>query len=259
MFNFINIILLLIVLLCIKYLFFYTNNIDNFQIITNPNINIQFQQEFYDKSIFPELDLINNSIIKKELIQYIHTINNWTEWPEHELWKNNNTNLNSNSNSNTNSNISWTIIPLIAFGKLCEKNAKLFPNTLNQLKKIPNLITAGFSKLGPGTKLSYHKGWAKLSNNVLRCHLGLIVPENKCMIMVTRNNNYSNLSNIKAMYQQENKWIIFDDSLYHSASNNSESYRIVLILDIKRPTNIMTGTSNIEYSEELDNFMNEFI
>jgi aspartyl/asparaginyl beta-hydroxylase (cupin superfamily) len=130
---------------------------------------------------------------------------------------------------------------------------------MNQIKQIPSVITAGFSKLGPGTKLSYHKGWAKLSNNVLRCHLGLKVPKNKCKILVTKENDYPNLTNIKAMYQKENKWIIFDDSLYHSASNDSDTDRIVMILDIIRPPHINLGTSNITFSEELDNFMNVFI
>ncbi len=220
---------------------------ENFQIIKKPDLNIKPKQEFYDKSIFPELDLLNLSVIKEELIKYMNDSNKWTEWPEYELWK------------ESNPNSSWKVIPIIAFGKPSDKNISIFTKTVNELKKIPNLVTAGFSKLGPGTKLSYHKGWAKLSNNVLRCHLGLIVPKNKCKIMVTQDNNYPDLTNIKTMIQKKNKWIIFDDSLYHSASNDSESDRIVMILDIKRPVQVAPGTSNIYYSEELDNFMNEFI
>ena len=256
MLNYTNIFILIIALLCTYYIFTYINNkehkqcnksTENFQIIKNPDLNIKPKQEFYDKSIFPELDLINSSIIKQELLEYMNDSNKWTEWPEYELWK------------ESNPNSSWKVIPIIAFGKPSEKNISIFTKTVNELKKIPNLVTAGFSKLGTGTTLSFHKGWAKLSNNVLRCHLGLIVPKNKCKIMVTQDNNYPDLTNIKAMYQKENKWIIFDDSLYHSASNDSESDRIVLILDIKRPENIALGTSDIGYSEELDNFMNEFI
>ncbi len=227
------------------------NKIENFVLIKKPDLEYKPQQEFYDNTIFPELDLINTSIIKEELNNYINKNNNWTEWPEYDLWKNN--------NSNNSNNFSWTVVPLIAFGKPCEKNINLFPNTIKQIEQIPSVITAGFSKLGPGTKLSYHKGWAKLSNNVLRCHLGLKVPKNKCKILVTKENDYPSLTNIKAMYQKENKWIIFDDSLYHSASNDSDTDRIVMILDIIRPLHINLGTSNITFSEELDNFMNVFI
>lgn len=226
--------------------------VEKFEIIKIPNIKYKPLQEFYHTTIFPHLNLINSSIIKEELANYIKNNNNWTEWPEYDLWKN-------NKKDNYNLQTSWTVIPLVAFTKPCEKNIKLFPNTMNQLKQIPNVITAGFSKLGPGTKLSFHKGWAKLSNNVLRCHLGLRVEKNKCKILVTKENNYPNLTNIKAMYQQENKWIIFDDSLYHSATNDSDQDRIVLILDIVRPPHVNLGTSDIAYSEELDNFMNEFI
>jgi beta-hydroxylase len=253
-----TLIIIIIIIICLLTIyFFYTCKRDDklnilsekFDLIQNPNLIYSPQQEFYDKTIFPELNLINNKIIKEELNNYINKNNTWTEWPEYELWKNN----------NHNNQYSWTVIPLIAFGKPCVKNINMFPQTMNQIKQIPNVITAGFSKLGPGTKLSYHKGWAKLSNNVLRCHLGLVVPKKKCKILVTKDNNYPNLTNIKAMYQKENKWIIFDDSLFHSASNDSNQDRIVLILDIIRPPHIKLGTSDITYSEELDNFMNEFI
>ena len=249
-------IIILITIICIYFLYLQTTKsnefIEKMHIIKYPDLIIKPQQEFYDKSIYPELDNINVSIIKDELNEYINKNNNWTEWPEYNLWKEN----------NSNSTSSWTVIPLIAFGKHCKKNINMFPKTIEQINQIPNVLTAGFSKLGPKTTLSWHKGWAKLSNNVLRCHLGLKVPKNKCMIMVTKDNyfepNNSEL-NIKSMYQKENKWIIFDDSLYHSASNDSDSERIVLIIDIIRPPHINPGTSDIGYSEELDNFMNEFV
>ena len=197
-------------------------------------------QTFYDVSIYPELKNIDSSIIKNELIDYIQkSNNNWIEWPEYDLWKNKN-------------KTSWKIIPLMAFGKWSESNTKNFPKTTLQLKNIKGLVTAGFSKLGPNTTLKLHKGWGDLSNNVLRCHLGLIVPKSKCKIFVIGSNN-------DMMYQKEGKWIIFDDSLYHSASNEDDSNdRIILLLDIYRPINILKGESDIKNSTELNNFINEF-
>jgi aspartyl/asparaginyl beta-hydroxylase (cupin superfamily) len=142
----------------------------------------------------------------------------------------------------------------MAFSKWSKKNIETYIHTYEELKKIPDLVTAGFSKLGPGTSLKYHKGWGQLSNNVLRCHLGLEVPENSCRILVKPNERET----IYYRYQKENDWIIFDDSLEHSADNNSDRDRIVLILDIKRPKNVNKGTSNVTFSDELENFLKEF-
>jgi len=197
-------------------------------------------QTFYNPSTYPELQNINYSIVKNELIDYIKRSNDvWTEWPEHDLWKHKNASL-------------WKIIPLMAFGKWSSKNTQHFPKTTAQLKKINGLVSAGFSKLGPNTTLKLHKGWAELSNNVLRCHLGLIVPKSKCKIFVIG-------SACDMMYQKEGKWIIFDDSLYHSASNEDETNdRIILLLDIYRPNNILKGESDVKNSLELNNFIEEF-
>jgi hypothetical protein len=212
-----------------------------FNTIENPNKNITKNQPFYDPSVFPKLSNINNDIVKEELLNYLQNSNDkWIEWPEYDLWKNND------------SKASWKIIPLMSFGKWSSKNTKNFPNTTNQLKNIDGLISAGFSKLGPNTTLTLHKGWGNLSNNVLRCHLGLIIPTNKCKVFVMGNTN-------DEMIQKENKWIVFDDSLYHSASNDDdEKERIILLLDIKRPTHIPKGESDIDNSPELNNFINEF-
>jgi aspartyl/asparaginyl beta-hydroxylase (cupin superfamily) len=59
--------------------------------------------------------------------------------------------------------------------------------------------------------------------------------------------------------KKKKKWIIFDDSLYHSASNEDVTdERIILLLDIKRPNNISKGTSDVNYSNELNDFIKEF-
>lgn len=56
--------------------------------------------------------------------------------------------------------------------RICVENMKAAV-----LKKVgPTLRTALFSKLGPGARISSHRGWADLANHVLRCHLGLVVP-----------------------------------------------------------------------------------
>lgn len=215
----------------------------NFNIKKQPNNTITKFQTFYDNSVYPELTNIDYPTVKNELLDYISKSNNkWMEWPEYDLWK----------NSNSNPSSSWKIIPLMSFKKWSDTNTKLFPKTVIQLKKIPGLVSAGFSKLGPGTTLSLHKGWGNLSNNVLRCHLGLVVPKSKCKVFVIGSGN-------DVMYQKEGKWIIFDDSLFHSASNEDETKdRIILLLDIERPKYIEKGISDIDNSPELNNFIDEF-
>lgn len=213
-----------------------------FNTLKKPSSTISKYQAFYDISIYPELANIDYSIIKDELLDYMNTPsnNNWMDWPEYDLWK------------SKNSSSSWKIIPLMSFNKWSDKNTKKFPKTTSQLKKIKGLVSAGFSKLGPNTTLALHKGWGNLSNNVLRCHLGLIVPKSKCKVFVIGTSN-------ELMFQQEGKWIIFDDSLYHSASNETDSKdRIILLLDIERPPYIEKGISDVDNSPELNNFIDEF-
>lgn len=50
------------------------------------------------------------------------------------------------------------------------------PATTQILERLPNIRTALFSRLGGGSRISGHKGWADLANHVLRCHLPLKVP-----------------------------------------------------------------------------------
>jgi aspartyl/asparaginyl beta-hydroxylase (cupin superfamily) len=219
----------------------FSNNQIHFNIIDKPNKNITKYKTFYDSSIFPDLTIIKYNVIKNELMSNLNNLHNiWTDWSELDLWK------------KQNSVSSWKIIPLMAFGKWSNKYTVLFPETTKLLKNINGLVSAGFSKLGHNTTLTLHKGWANLSNNVLRCHLGIIVPKNKCKLFVMGNSN-------DVMIQKEGKWIIFDDSLYHSASNEDDNNdRIILLLDIIRPNGIAKGDSDIKDSEELNNFIKEF-
>lgn len=217
-----------------------SNKLISFNLIEEPDTKIYKDKTFYNISTFPQLKNINYPVIKNELLYYLNNSNEWIDWPEYELW--NNDKVRS----------SWKVIPLMAFSKWSNKYKNIFPETIKELSKIEGLVNAGFSKLGPNSRLNPHKGWGKLSNHVLRCHLGLIVPENKCKIFVLGKSN-------DVMYQKENNWIIFDDSLIHCASNDDKTNeRIVLILDIKRPGFIPKGKSKEKYTSELDNFINDY-
>ena len=68
----------------------------------------------------------------------------------------------------------WRTFVLYGFGFKSELNCRLCPKTTVILEAVPALRTAFFSILGPGKHVPRHKGVTK---GLLRCHLGLIVPQ----------------------------------------------------------------------------------
>lgn len=74
----------------------------------------------------------------------------------------------------------WGVFGLYSFGKRLDRNCDLCPQTSRLVDSIPGITTAGFSSLAPGTHIKPHVG---ASEDVLRCHLGLIIPDN-CSIRV---------------------------------------------------------------------------
>jgi|SRR5919202_2105062 beta-hydroxylase len=119
----------------------------------------------------------------------------------------------------------WDVFGLYAFGLKIGKNCDLCPETTKLVETVPNLTTAGFSSLAPGTHIAPHTGYP---DGLLRCHLGLIVPDG-CGIRVG--------SETKAW--EEGKCLIFDDTLEHEAWNKSSSTRVVLLLDFKAPEGLL--------------------
>jgi beta-hydroxylase len=88
------------------------------------------------------------------------------------------------------------------------------------IENIPNLVTAGFSSLRPGTHIAPHTGYP---DGVLRCHLGLVVPETGCGIRVGD----------ETRHWEVGKCLVFDDTLEHEAWNHSDRTRVILLLDFK--------------------------
>ncbi|HCF29539.1 MAG TPA: aspartyl/asparaginyl beta-hydroxylase domain-containing protein [Cyanobacteria bacterium UBA11049] len=117
-------------------------------------------------------------------------------------------------------NQGWDMFGLHSFGKKLEDNCRLCPETTKLVESITGMTTAGFSSLAPGTHIVPHEGYA---NTVLRCHLGLVVPDG-CRIRVG--------SEIKTW--EEGKCLIFDDTVEHEVWNHSNFPRIVLLLDFKK-------------------------
>merc|ERR1712129_331444 len=96
-----------------------------------------------------------------------------------------------------------------------------------------------------------HTGWADLANHVLRLHLPIISSHyNECGVWVDG----------CVEYQTQKRIILFDDSKCHRAFNYSlDCERIVLILDLVRPSNLPKGYATGAHTEELDLFIQQFL
>jgi len=209
----------------------------------NQSSNKKLNQKFYEcKNIYPELYGINDKQILNEIYKNINN-DSWINWPEKDLYQ------------GKEIDGTWKIIPFYGFGTWCAY-CKIFPHLTNFLKSLPNLKIALLSKLSPNTTLVPHCGWGKHSNNVLRCHYGLKLPNNKSLSYVGVKENENDVYEIQNHVQ--NDWLVFDDSKLHYASNNSKyEDRIVLIVDLVRPEYIERGKSTIEESSELLNIIDE--
>ena len=118
----------------------------------------------------------------------------------------------------------WKTFFLYGYGLEAEENCKRCPETVRILKRIPNMKSAMFSILAPKKHIPPHRGMWK---GMLRYHLGLIIPGPKgsCRIRVGKD--------IRTW--EEGKSLVFDDSHEHEVWNDSDSYRVVLFVDVLRP------------------------
>lgn len=130
--------------------------------------------------------------------------------------------LNLNKKNPKNLKSTWTIYGLILNGKVIVDNKNNFIDTINILKKIPNIINAGFSCLAPNTSTDVHN---EIDKNIYRIHLPLIIPKGDCAIQVQ--------NEIKKWYDCKSI-MIFDDRKWHNAWNYTKSPRYVLIIDVPR-------------------------
>lgn len=160
---------------------------------------------FYETTAFEFVSILeaNWLTIRKELNQLQQ--GDFMPWPEKFLYKK-----------------GWDVFGLYAFEKKLTNNCRLCPETTKLVEAIPGMTTAGFSSLAPGTHIFPHAGY--YNPFVLRCHLGLVVPDG-CEIRVgTQTRSW-----------QEGKCLIFDDGVEHEAWNSATATRVVLLVDFKKP------------------------
>ena len=160
---------------------------------------------FFDKSdIFTNSLEEKHALIKTEFFNAV-TKDKYLEWPEPYLY-----------------NHGWNVFGLrFQYNDIFDAHL-LCPVLSDFIKKHDTLIeTAGFSILSPGTIINPHEGF---SSDVLRCHLGIKVPEGDCCLKVGG----------MIRKWKEGESFIFDDTIEHEAWNRTKDDRIVLLMDLNR-------------------------
>jgi len=184
---------------------------------------------FFDQDkIYPELKIINEN--HHVIVAEYNNIKDkdpkiWHEWIENQL----------------------SVIPLYFFGKWSSKGKELFPTTSLIIEKIPNIRTVAISKLKANSQIQPHIGWGDLANSILRCHYGIDVPENCGCVC----DNF-------VVLHKTGEWLVFDDAKMHSSYNYSKEDRIIIIIDMERPSHVAKGTSKVAYKKEVLDFIESF-
>ncbi len=117
----------------------------------------------------------------------------------------------------------WRSFFLWGYGYCVEENLDRCPVTTATVARIPDLNSAFFSILAPGTHIPAHRGVTK---GLITCHLGLIVPKDGDVRMRVDD---------RVVRWAEGETLVFDDTYDHEVWNDTENTRVVLLIQIKRP------------------------
>jgi aspartyl/asparaginyl beta-hydroxylase (cupin superfamily) len=130
----------------------------------------------------------------------------------------------SSDQKNISRSSTWRTFFLYGFGEPIAKSCARAPVAARLLSSIPNLQTAFFSILEPGSYIPPHRG---LTKGLLTCHLGLIVPADRGNCRIRIGDQFHDW--------EEGRVFIFDDTRTHEVWNNTGETRVVLLFHIDRP------------------------
>jgi aspartyl/asparaginyl beta-hydroxylase (cupin superfamily) len=137
----------------------------------------------------------------------------------------------------------WDTYGLYAFGKKQHKNCERCPLTTRLVEAVPGMVMAGFSRLGPGTHIKPHVGYGGWAQYVLRCHLGLVVPDGAEMRVGPETRPW-----------QAGRVTVFCDATEHEVWNRGTTERVVLLLDFRNP-DFRWRLLNPELTPEMSEFI----
>lgn len=119
----------------------------------------------------------------------------------------------------------WKTFAFYVFGIRLDENCERCPQTVRALEQLPGLQNAWFSILAPRYHIPPHKGPTRA---VVRCHLALEVPAagEDCWLRVDE----------EVRGWEAGRCLLFDDTYEHEVRNDTDEIRVVLFLDVDRPS-----------------------
>jgi beta-hydroxylase len=118
----------------------------------------------------------------------------------------------------------WKVFYLRYFGREIQGAALICPRTAAVLADYPEVVTAAFSILGPGTALPPHRG---PTSAFVRLHLTVTSEGDAAAHVLEVGTERRELS--------QGDMVAFNDRLMHCSSNGSGSPRVALLVDVVRP------------------------
>jgi aspartyl/asparaginyl beta-hydroxylase (cupin superfamily) len=106
------------------------------------------------------------------------------------------------------------------------------PTLLSFAARTPRVVNAMIAILDPGVTLKPHEGPYA---GILRYHLALKVPENNPPRLRVDQEYYT---------WKERESILIDDTFQHEVYNDSDSSRILVIVDVRRPMSLLPDRVN---------------
>ncbi len=119
----------------------------------------------------------------------------------------------------------WSVFPLFFEGEPylpvdLPGNQRRCPKTMAMIRSLPRLVDAGFSLVGPKSRILPHSD--NYGPDLQRLHLGVLVPPGSEMIVADQK-----------MEWEEGRVVMFDRSQIHEVNNTSERPRVVLLFDFR--------------------------
>ena len=172
------------------------------------------------KKYYSDKDIENGPIklLKKydeKLLNNIKSVinNKYYEWSENTL--------------NTGS---IKILPIYFFG-IKNNTLQNLPYLSSFINNINDIYSFIFMELAPKTHIDKNNGWGLYSNDIIRY----------VFCMKIYNTTIEIEGNVKELKTGE--WIIYDTTKYHEIHNPGDTSSILMIIDIKRPSNIERGSN----------------
>lgn len=179
---------------------------------------------FYSASTYPALSILLEAVPR--LAQEVAgAAAAWSAWPDADMLYE--------------AGGDWSVIPLLhtfpgndVSKRTWTPESARFPETTRLLESTfgPTLRTALYSRFTGQTKLEPHRGFSDLAPHVLRVQVPIRLPMSGTCALCT-----CSASRILRLGEA----VVFDDSLVHSAFSTSDEERIVLIMDLARPPQLM--------------------